>query len=192
MVSPRRGVVLNLSPTHFVIKLILTSKGEPPPKRLLHLRGNFLRTGGVQEQGAKLLTRSLSSLSSRLSCTCFHPRNTSSSSCVLTLFPDPHHGITVNCEVPRALKSLLFPTKPRSHDVRTTLSPPYLLPTQVHQNNNRIFFAPTYDGIKPARACECTKPFPSFPYFPQNEPVNRALGGTKGLTQRLTSMVRDE
>ena len=56
MVSPQREVVLNLYPTHFVIKLILTSKGEPPPKRLLHLRGNFLRTGGVQEQGAKLLT----------------------------------------------------------------------------------------------------------------------------------------
>ena len=56
MISPRRGVVLNLSPTHFVIKLILTSKVEPPPKRLLNLRGNFLRTGGVQEQGAQLLT----------------------------------------------------------------------------------------------------------------------------------------
>ena len=57
MVSPRRGVVLNLSLSHLVIKLILTSKVEPPPKRLLNLRGNFLRTGGVQEQGASLLTK---------------------------------------------------------------------------------------------------------------------------------------
>ena len=56
MVTPLWRGVLNLSLTHFVIKLILTSKGEPPPKRLLHLRGNFLRTGGVQEQGASLLT----------------------------------------------------------------------------------------------------------------------------------------
>ena len=56
MVTPLWRGVRNLSLSHFVIKLILTSKGEPPPKRLLHLRGNFLRTGGVQEQGASLLT----------------------------------------------------------------------------------------------------------------------------------------
>eukprot|EP00963_Diacronema_lutheri_P003039 scaffold245_cov341-Pavlova_lutheri.AAC.4 len=29
---------------------------KPPPKRLLNLRGNILRTGGVQEKGASLLT----------------------------------------------------------------------------------------------------------------------------------------
>ena len=62
MVSPQRGVVPNLSPTRFVFKLILISKVEPPPKRLLDLRGNFLRTGGVQEQGASLLTWQLSLL----------------------------------------------------------------------------------------------------------------------------------
>ena len=56
MVTPLHRGVLNLSLTHFVIKLILTSKVEPPLKRLLNLRGNFLRTGGVQEQGASLLT----------------------------------------------------------------------------------------------------------------------------------------
>ena len=54
-VTPLWRGVLSLSPTHLVIKLILTSKIEPPPKRL-DLRGNFLRTGGVQEQGASLLT----------------------------------------------------------------------------------------------------------------------------------------
>eukprot|EP00963_Diacronema_lutheri_P002645 scaffold187_cov329-Pavlova_lutheri.AAC.15 len=43
-------------PTHLVIKLILTLKVEPPTKRLLNLRGNFLRTHGVQEQGPSLLT----------------------------------------------------------------------------------------------------------------------------------------
>eukprot|EP00963_Diacronema_lutheri_P007188 scaffold628_cov357-Pavlova_lutheri.AAC.3 len=56
MVNPRWGGVLNSSPTHLIIKLILTSKVEPSPKRLLDLRGNFLRTAGVQEQGASLLT----------------------------------------------------------------------------------------------------------------------------------------
>eukprot|EP00963_Diacronema_lutheri_P008476 scaffold753_cov390-Pavlova_lutheri.AAC.8 len=56
MAKPRWGGVLNSSPTHLVIKLILTSKVEPSPKLLLDLRGNFLRIGGVQEQGATLLT----------------------------------------------------------------------------------------------------------------------------------------
>ena len=60
MVTPLHRGVLNLSLTHFVIKLILTSKVEPPPKRLLNIRGNFLRTGGVQEQGTSLLTTCLS------------------------------------------------------------------------------------------------------------------------------------
>ena len=55
MVTPLQRGVLN-SPTHLVIKLILTSKVESSPKRLLDFRGNFLGTGGVQEQGASLLT----------------------------------------------------------------------------------------------------------------------------------------
>ena len=56
MVTPPWRGVLNFSPTHLVNTLILTLKVEASPKRLLGFRGNFLRTGGVQEQGASLLT----------------------------------------------------------------------------------------------------------------------------------------
>jgi len=56
IVTPLWRGALYLSPTHLVIKLILTSKAEPPPKRLHNLRGHFLRTGRIQEQGALLLT----------------------------------------------------------------------------------------------------------------------------------------
>lgn len=42
---------------HHTIKSILTSKRKPSPTHLLELRGNFIRTNGVQEQGALPLTR---------------------------------------------------------------------------------------------------------------------------------------
>eukprot|EP00963_Diacronema_lutheri_P009462 scaffold843_cov330-Pavlova_lutheri.AAC.35 len=54
--QPSMGGVLNSSPRHLVIKLILTAKVEPSPNRLLDLRGIFLRISGVREQGASLLT----------------------------------------------------------------------------------------------------------------------------------------
>eukprot|EP00963_Diacronema_lutheri_P007003 scaffold625_cov324-Pavlova_lutheri.AAC.37 len=47
----RLGKVLNFPHPHCLTKLILTSKDEPPPKRLDVLQGTFLRVGGAQEQG---------------------------------------------------------------------------------------------------------------------------------------------
>eukprot|EP00963_Diacronema_lutheri_P012896 scaffold2062_cov333-Pavlova_lutheri.AAC.4 len=51
----RLGKVLNFPEPHGFIKLILTWKDEPPPKRL-HVQGNFLRVGGAQERRIALLT----------------------------------------------------------------------------------------------------------------------------------------